>query len=88
MANWVEKSGGLPKFIKDMAKHIHAKHPEWDMSRCYAVAVAATKRMAATGDTNFKGVQQVGAKARARSSEAAAAWEALKAKNAVRKKAK
>jgi hypothetical protein len=81
--NWVEKSGPgghLPPMIHDMYKHICKKNPEWDKGRCIAVAVSHAKRMCATGDTNFPGIQQVGAKARARACADIAIWEGMKAK--------
>ncbi len=77
--NWVEKAGGLPEMVKRMAKHLKEKNPGWTESHCIAVAVNAVKKMAKTGDTNFKGKQNVGAKARGRASRNAAEWERKKA---------
>lgn len=76
-ANWVEKAGGLPSYIKRIAKHLQKKG--FDESRAIATAVNATKRMCATGDLNFPGVQQVNAGSRAQACEAVAEWEAKKA---------
>lgn len=77
MANWVEKTGGLPQYIKRIARHLREKgHSE---SVSIAIAVNAAKKMCATGDTNFPGIQQVNAGSRAEACAAVASWEAKKA---------
>lgn len=48
------------------------------ISRSIAVAVNAVKKMAATGDINFPGAQQVNPGSRAQAVKALAAWEAKK----------
>lgn len=76
--NWVEEAGGLPKYIKRIAKHLQKK----GMTEGHAIAVAvnAVKKMCATGDVNFPGAQQVNAASRAEACAALAEWEAKKAK--------
>ena len=79
--NWVDKAGGLPKYIKRIAEHIKGKHPEYPDGRCIAIAVNAVKKMCASGDVNFPGAQQVNAKSRAQACKAVAEWEAKKARS-------
>lgn len=79
LANWVEKAGGLPKYIKRIAKHLQQKG--MDQSRAIATAVNAAKKMCATGDTNFPGKQDVNPGSRAEACAAVAEWEAKKAKS-------
>lgn len=78
--NWVAKAGGLPKFIKRIAKHIQ-QESGYDESRAIASAVNAAKKMCATGDTNLPGRQDVNAGSRAEACAAVAEWEAKKAKS-------
>ena len=77
--NWVEKVGGLPKFIKRIVKHLAAKGMQ--KSRAIATAVNVVKKMCASGDTNFPGKQNVNAGSRAEACAAAADWEAKKARS-------
>jgi 2'-5' RNA ligase len=77
--NWVTKAGGLPKYIKRIAKHLKAKG--MDASRAIATAVNAAKKMCATGDVNFPGKQQVNPGSKAEACAAVADWEAKKAKS-------
>lgn len=77
--NWVAKAGGLPKFIKRIAKHIQ-QESGYDESRAIASAVNAAKKMCTTGDTNLPGVQQVNAGSKAEACAAVAEWEAKRAK--------
>ncbi|MFG2225379.1 hypothetical protein [Streptomyces sp. NPDC048644] len=79
LANWVEKAGGLPKYIKRIAKHLQEQG--MDESRAIATAVNAAKRMCATGDLNFPGKQNVNAGSRAEACAAITQWEAKKAKS-------
>lgn len=78
MANWVEKAGGLPHYIKRIEKHLREK----GMTESYAIATAvnAVKEMCATGDTNFPGRQEVNMGSRAEACAAVEEWEAKKAK--------
>ena len=78
LANWVERAGGLPKYIKRIAKHLQKKG--MSESRAIATAVNAAKKMCATGDLNFPGKQNVNAGSRAEACAAVASWEAKKAK--------
>jgi hypothetical protein len=79
--NWVDKVGGLPKFIKRIAKHLTAKGMA--KSRAIATAVNVVKKMCASGDTNFPGKQNVNAGSRAEACGAAADWERKKAQSHV-----
>jgi hypothetical protein len=76
--NWVDKAGGLPSYIERIAKHLHYEKG-MPIGRAIAVAVNACKRMCATGDLNFPGVQNVNAGSRAEACKAVAEWEAKKA---------
>lgn len=69
--------GGLPSFIKRIVKHLSAKG--MDKSRAIATAVNVVKKMCASGDTNWKGVQHVNAGSRAEACAAVADWERKKA---------
>jgi 2'-5' RNA ligase len=77
--NWVDKVGGLPKFIKRIVKHLSAKG--MDKSRAIATAVNVVKKMCASGDTNFPGKQNVNAGSRAEACGAVADWERKKAQS-------
>lgn len=77
--NWVEKTGGLPKYIKRISKHLREKG--MDQSRAIATAVNVAKKMCSTGDINFPGVQQVNAGSRAEACAAVADWERKKAQS-------
>jgi hypothetical protein len=79
LANWVKQAGGLPKYIKRIAKHLQEKG--MDESRAIATAVNAAKKMCATGDLNFPGKQSVNTGSRAEACAAVAEWEAKKAKS-------
>lgn len=76
LANWVEKAGGLPSYIKRIAKHL--QEGGMDESRAIATAVNAAKKMCATGDTNWPGSQEVNPGSRAEACAAVAEWEAKK----------
>jgi hypothetical protein len=77
--NWVEKVGGLPKFIKRIRNHLTRKG--MPMSRAIATAVNVVKKMCASGDTNWPGKQNVNAGSRAQACAAAAEWETKKARS-------
>lgn len=47
--NWVEKAGGLPKYIERVAKHIW-QDSGYSISRAIAAAVSQTKKRAAKGN--------------------------------------
>lgn len=75
--NWVDKVGGLPKFITRIKKHLMKKG--MTESHAIATAVNVVKKMCATGDTNFPGKQNVNAGSKAEACAAAASWERKKA---------
>lgn len=70
--NWVEKSGGLPKYICEIAKGVMRSGKT--KSQAIAIAVSRVKKWAAGGD-------DVEADTRAKAVKALAQWEALKVKN-------
>lgn len=73
--NWVEKQGGLPRYVERIACHIHFDRGE-DISAAIAMAVADCKKMCATGESNFG---HVGAGPQSEACDAVAHWEAMKA---------
>lgn len=79
LANWVEKAGGLPPYIKRIAKHLTAKGK--DQSQAIATAVNVVKKMCATSDTNWPGKQTVNAGSKAEACKALAEWERKKAQS-------
>lgn len=76
--NWVDQQGGLPPYIKRIARHLQEKG--MTESRAIATAVNAAKKMCAEGDLNFEGLQHVNPGSRAEACRAVAQWEAMKAK--------
>lgn len=76
-ANWVEKSGGLPSGIEDLAVKLNRKG--MSVSHAIATAVSKAKRWAVTSKDP---------KVKARWTAEVAKWEALKLKNKARKAAK
>jgi hypothetical protein len=80
VSNWVEKHNALPKgsWIRRAAEHLQGKGMA--EGRAIAVAVNAARRMCSTGDTQFKGMQQVNAASRAEACAAVAKWDAARAK--------
>lgn len=78
--NWVDKAGGLPRYIERIAKHLHYEKGK-DIGQAIAIAVNVVKKMCGSGDTNFPGKQNVNAKSRAQACAAVAQWEAKKAKS-------
>lgn len=81
--NWVEKRGGLPRYIERIALHLVTK----GMTKSHAIAVAinAAKKMCATGDVNWPGMQHVNMGSRAEACAAVARWEAMKAASGGKK---
>jgi 2'-5' RNA ligase len=77
LANWVEKAGGLPKYIKRISEHLESKG--MDQSQAIATAVNAAKKMCATGDTSLPGDQDVNPGSRAEACAAVEEWNAKKA---------
>lgn len=72
--NWVEKNGGLPPYIEEVANSLHTKRG-MTISRAIATAVSRMKIWAVTGTGETK----------AKAVKALAAWNAMKAKNAAKK---
>ena len=70
--NWVENNGGLPPYIRKIARAIHQKRGI-PLSRAIPMAIGKIKDWAAGGD-------DVTAKTRAKAAAALAKWTALKAK--------
>lgn len=50
--NWVDKEGGLPRYIERIACHVHLQRGH-DISSAIAIAVSDVKRICATGESNF-----------------------------------
>jgi hypothetical protein len=79
--NWVEATGGLPKYIERIAKHLHYEKG-YSISRSIAIAVNTVKRWARKGgvvkhgDPNNKHVTTITA---SQAAAAVAEWEAKKA---------
>jgi hypothetical protein len=71
--NWIERQGGLPRYIERIAIHLHAKGHA-DLA-AIATAVNAAKKMCATGDLNWPGLQHVNPGSRAEACAAVARWE-------------
>jgi hypothetical protein len=69
LANWVDKAGGLPPYIRRIEKHLREKG--MTESRAIATAFNVVRKMCATGDVNFPGVQSVNAGSRAEACSAA-----------------
>lgn len=76
--NWVEKVGGLPKYIKRISKHLQEKG--MDQGHAIATAVNAVKKACATGDLNYPGIQHENAGSRAEACADVAEWEEKKAR--------
>lgn len=72
--NWVEKQGGLPRYIERIACHIHFDHG-MDISEAIAAAVADVEKMCSTGESNFGHVHP---QHQSEACEAVAHWEAMR----------
>lgn len=68
--NWVEKNGGLPPYIEEVANSLHTKRG-MPISRAIATAVSRMKIWAVTGTGETK----------AKAITALSQWAALRAKN-------
>ncbi len=77
--NWVENSGGLPEYICRIARAIHRSGHS--ISNSIQIAISRVKAWASGRD-------DVDPDTRAKAAKAVAQWEALKAKNKVKKGAK
>ncbi len=74
--NWVENAGGLPPYVRKLARGIMKSGKSKEQA--IAIAISRVKKWAAGGD-------DVDADTRAKSAKAAAQWEATKAKNKGKK---
>ena len=84
--NWVDEAGGLPRYIERIAIHLHGKG--MSISHAIATAVNAAKKMCATGDVSWPGLQHINAGSRAEACAAVAQWEKMKAEAKAKKGAK
>jgi hypothetical protein len=75
--NWVEEAGGLPAYIKEIAKSLQKRG--FDKSRAIATAINAVKRWAAGGPAREGGEGHVNPDTQAKAAAALAEWEAKKA---------
>lgn len=75
--NWVDKAGGLPRYIERIAKHLHYDKGK-PKGEAIAIAVNVVKHMCDTGDTNFPGIQHVAPPHQAAACAAVAEWERKK----------
>ena len=71
--NWVEKVGGLPAYIEQIAKDLHEERG-MTISRAIATAISMCKKWAAGG-------KNVKPETRAKAAKAIAEWEAKKARS-------
>ncbi len=78
-SNWVQRSGGLPRYICEIARAI--KRSGKSTSQAIAIAVSRVKKWAA-------GADDVDADTRAKAAKALAEWEKLKGKNKAKSAAK
>lgn len=74
--NWVENAGGLPPYVRKVARGIMKSGKT--KSQAIAIAISRMKKWAAGGD-------DVDADTRAKAAKAVAQWEAAKAKNKGKK---
>jgi SPP1 gp7 family putative phage head morphogenesis protein len=72
--NWVEESGGLPSYIKRIAKHLQANGHS--TGSAIATAVNTVRRWAAGGTVTASGGPRVSAKTQALAAAAYAEWKA------------
>lgn len=74
--NWVENSGDLPRYVREIARSIEKKRA-MPLSRAIPIAIGTVKRWA-------RGGGNVNADTQAKAAKAVLEWEALKAKNKAR----
>lgn len=79
-SNWVEESGRLPGYVREIANSLHTKRG-MTISRAIATAISRIKKWSRGGDG-------VNPDTVAKAQKALAQWEALKAKNKARKAVK
>ena len=76
--NWVEETGGLPAYIRDIADALMRRGQT--ESRAIATAVQTVKRWARGGSARKGGKGSVSAKTQAKAAKALAEWEAKRAR--------
>lgn len=76
--NWVEESGGLPPYIRRIAKHLISDQ-QYSTSRAIATAVNTVKRWARGGAVTEGGENTVTAKTQAQAAKALASWKSKSA---------
>lgn len=77
--NWIEREGGLPRYIERIAIHL-VNERGFTVSHAIATAVNAAKTWCRTGDVKqWAGFQNINAGSRAQACAAVARWEAMKA---------
>lgn len=79
VSNWVEKAGGLPRYIRKIAEDLHAKGH--DVGKAIQLAVGIVRNWA-------EGKGNVSAKTRAKAAAALAEWERKKASSGAKALAK
>lgn len=76
--NWVDQNGGLPPYVKRIARHLKKKGMQ--ESHAIATAVNVVKKMCTSGDLNWPGKQNANKGSKAQACAAVAKWESMKAK--------
>lgn len=77
--NWIERAGGLPRYIERIAHHVAAKGKT--DSQAIAIAVATARKWCATGEVyQWPGIQMINLGSRAQACAAIAEWDVKRAK--------
>ena len=74
--NWIERQGGLPDYIRRVAKHIRESNPSYSQGRAIQAAISQIRKWAATSEDP---------KVKATAAAALAQWEAMKARERATK---
>jgi hypothetical protein len=83
--NWVDEQGGLPRYIERIACHLIFEKG-MEVGQGIATAVNVAKKMCATGDLEWPGLQHVNPGSRAEACQSVARWEAMRAAAHVKAK--
>lgn len=84
-SNWVERAGGLPKYIERIAVHVAGKGKT--DSQAIAIAVATCRKWCATGEVyQWPGIQMINLGSRSEACAAIAEWDAKRAAARASKK--
>lgn len=84
-SNWIERAGGLPKYIERIAVHVAAKGKS--DSQAIAIAVSTARKWCATGEVHqWPGIQNINMGSRAEACAAIAEWDAKRAAARASKK--